>query len=148
MKTYVCQVCHHIAFDEAPVDCPVCGSAIENFEKDEQAIRAPADPENLTETEKQHLPVLHVNECGLDHDDQCTSVFIKVGALEHVMESEHLIEFFDLYMNKKYISRVTFTAKHILPEASLHMPTASGTLSVIAYCNVHGCWRTKSKIDE
>ena len=27
MKTFVCQVCGHVAFDQAPVDCPVCGAA-------------------------------------------------------------------------------------------------------------------------
>ena len=148
MKTFVCQVCNHIAFDEAPVDCPVCESAIENFEKDEQAIKASADPENLTETEKKHMPVLSINECGLDHDNECTAVLIKVGELEHVMESEHLIEFIDLYINKKYFSRLAFTAKKIHPVASLHLATNSGTLSVIAYCNVHGSWRTKIKLDE
>jgi len=148
MKTFVCQVCKHIAFDEAPVDCPVCGSAIENFEKDEEAVKSPADPANLTEIEKKHIPVMSINECGIGHDNACTSVNIKVGELEHVMESEHLIEFIDFYMNKKYFSRLTFTAKKIYPEASLHLTDTTGTLSAIAYCNVHGSWRTKIKLDE
>ena len=148
MKTFICQVCNHIAFDEAPVDCPVCGSAIENFEKDEKAIKAPADPASLTETEKKHMPVMSINECGIDHVHECTSVHIKVGELEHVMESEHLIEFIDFYMNKKYFSRLAFTPRKIHPEASLHITDTSGTLSAIAYCNVHGSWRTKIKLDE
>ena len=149
MKTFICQVCRHIAIDEAPVECPVCGSAIENFEKDEQAIKVPADPEHLTETEKKHMPVFRISkDCTGNHDNDCTSVFIKVGEIEHVMESEHLIEFIDLYINKKYFSRVTFTAKKIHPEASLHPKATSGTLSAIAYCNVHGSWRTKIKLDE
>ncbi len=148
MKTFVCQVCKHIAFDEAPVDCPVCGSAIENFEKDEEAIKSPADPENLTESEKKHMPVIIVNECEIGHVNDCTSVHIKVGELEHVMESEHLIEFIDFYMNKKYFSRLTFTAKKIHPEASLHLTDTSGTFSAIAYCNVHGSWRSKIKLDD
>jgi superoxide reductase len=148
MKTFACQVCKHIAFDESPVDCPVCGAAIENFEKDEEAIKTAADTENLTETEKKHIPVINVNECGLDHDNECTAINIKVGELEHVMESEHLIEFIDFYMNKKYFSRLAFTAKKIHPEASLHLTDTTGTLSAIAYCNVHGSWRTKIKLDD
>ena len=148
MKTFVCQVCKHIAFDEAPVDCPVCGSAIENYEKDEQAIKVPANPKNLTESEKKHIPVITVNACGSSHVNECTTVHIKVGELEHVMDSEHLIEFVDFYMNKKYFSRLTFRAKRIHPEASLHITDTLGTLSAIAYCNVHGSWRTKIKLDD
>ena len=149
MKTFVCQVCNHIAFDEAPVDCPVCGYAIENFEKDEEAIKAPADPGNLTEIEKMHMPVVKINkDCSWDHDNDCTSLLIKVGEIEHVMDSEHLIEFIDLYINKKYFSRLTFTAKKIHPAALFHMAADNGTVSVIAYCNTHGSWRTKIKLDE
>ncbi len=149
MKSFVCQVCNHIAFDEAPVDCPVCGSAIENFEKDDEAIQSPADPGNLLETDNMHIPVIKINTgCSGDHDNTCTSIFIKVGEIEHVMETEHLIEFIDLYINKKYFSRVLFTAKKIHPEATLRISDTSGTLSVIAYCNTHGSWRTKIKLDE
>ncbi len=149
MKTFLCQVCHHIAFDEAPVDCPVCGSAIENYEKDDEAIQSPADPGNLIETDNMHIPVIKINRgCAGDLDNTYTSIFIRVGEIEHVMESEHLIEFIDLYINKKYFSRVMFTAKKIHPEATLRISDTSGTLSVIAHCNTHGSWRTKIKLDE
>ena len=148
MKIFVCQVCHHIAFDEAPVDCPVCNSPIENFEKDEKAIHVPADPENISEMEKKHVPVLRISNCGVDHVNECTGITVKVGEIEHVMESEHLIEFIDLYINKKFFSRLAFTAKKIYPEASLHITDTIGTLSAIAYCNIHGSWRTKIKLDE
>ncbi len=149
MKAFVCQVCKHIAFDEAPVDCPVCESAIENFEKDEQAIKTPADPESLTEIEKMHMPVVKISRnCSGDDDNDCTSLIIKVGEIEHAMDNEHLIDFVDLYINKKYFSRLTFTAKKIHPAALFYLAFNSGTLSVIASCNTHGSWRTKIKLDE
>ncbi len=148
MKKFVCKVCNHIAFDEAPVDCPVCWSAIENFEKDEDAVKTPADPGHLTEIDQMHVPVINISrDCSADHDNDCRSLFIKVGQAEHVMESEHLIEFIDVYINKKYFSRISFTAKKIHPQASLHITDTSGTLSVIAHCNVHGSWRSKVNLE-
>ncbi|UCH80442.1 MAG: hypothetical protein JSW20_11985 [Nitrospiraceae bacterium] len=149
MKTFICQVCNHIAFDEAPVDCPVCESAIEHFEKDEEAIKVPADLENLTNTDKEHVPVVHISrECDIHHNNECSVVSLKVGALEHKMDSEHLIEFIDLYINKKYFSRLMFTSKTIFPAALVHLSADTGTLSVISHCNVHGSWRTNFKLDK
>ncbi len=130
------------------MDCPVCGSAIENFEKDDDALKIPADYDNLTDTDKQHLPVVNLSrKCSITYGSKCTDVLIKVGELEHVMQSEHLIEFIDLYINKKYFSRLAFTSNNIRPAALLHLSADTGTLSAIAYCNNHGSWRTKIKLD-
>jgi superoxide reductase len=144
MKTYVCQVCKHIAFNGAPVDCPVCGAAIENFENVPDAVKKPADGDNLTEAEKKHIPkVLISGECSLDHADKCTGVRIKIGDIEHVMEAEHFITFIDIYINEKYMTRVNLTPQKIHPSAELHLITTSGELTVIANCNVHGNWMTR-----
>ena len=149
MKTFVCQVCGHVAFDQAPVDCPVCESAIENFENDPDAIKKPADPDNLNELEKKHLPKMQIDKaCGLNHDDGCVTLRVSIGEAEHVMESEHCINFIDVYIHRKYISRVLFTAKRVRPAATLHLNIDKGTLSVIASCNVHGYWRAKMKLTE
>jgi desulfoferrodoxin-like iron-binding protein len=147
MKTFVCRICNHIAFDEAPVDCAVCGSAIENFEMDEQAIRVPVDPGNPDESEKMHMPDINLSECCFDHEGGCIPVLIRVGEIEHVMESEHLIEFIDLYINKKFISRLSLTSKKIRPAALIHLSTGDGILSAIGHCNVHGSWITKIRLD-
>ncbi len=149
MKLFVCQVCKHIAFDEAPVDCPVCGMAIENFESDPEAIKKPEDADNLTEMERKHMPYLHISEeCSLDHVDGCIDVKILVGEIEHVMETEHFITFIDLYVSKKYLTRVLLTPKRIHPAAELHLNKSSGKLTVIANCNVHGSWITKIELNE
>lgn len=147
LKTFVCQICGHIAFNEAPIECPVCGSAIENFENDPDAIKSPVDPENRSELEKKHIPSMRlVKACTSDSGGACTNVIVKVGEIEHAMETEHFIDFIDLYIDRKYFSRVVFTPKRIYPSVHLHVNAVKGMFSAIAHCNVHGSWRGKIKL--
>lgn len=149
MKTFVCQICGHIAFDEAPVECPVCGMPIENFENDPDAVVMPSDPENLNETEKEHIPVIEVKmECGLTPDIPCIDVHVRVGKVMHVMEAEHLIDFIDLYINKRYITRVSFTRKVLYPAARFHVSVHEGVIIAVASCNVHGYWVSRVNLKD
>jgi desulfoferrodoxin-like iron-binding protein len=144
MKTFVCQVCGHIAFDEAPVECPVCGMAIENFENEPDAIKKPSDPDHLTELEKMHVPVIRFRKgCSLAPEVECIDLQIKVGEIIHVMESEHLINFIDLYVNKRYITRISLTHKKLYPAAGFHLMVTEGVITVVAACNVHGHWMAR-----
>lgn len=144
METYLCRVCRHISFDNAPVDCPVCMSPIETFEKDPEAIKVPSDPDNLDETEKKHVPVVSVsNQCPLTHKGRCIDVRVSVGEIAHVMESEHFITFVDFYIDKRYLARISFTYKRLHPAALLHLNVDGGRLTVVGNCNVHGNWLTE-----
>ncbi len=147
MKTFTCQICGHVAFDQMPVECPVCGAAIENFEADDEAIKKPVDPENLSETEQKHMPQIVIRkECGLHQDGDCSAAQVTVGSIAHVMESEHYIKFIDFYIDRKYISRVIFTPKNNHPAVTLDLCLTQGTLSAVASCNVHGNWRARTKL--
>ncbi len=149
MKTFVCQVCGHIAFDEAPVDCPVCGMPIENFENVPDAIKIPGDPDNLTEVEKKHVPVVSISrECSSVHGEGCADVHVKVGEIEHVMETEHYIKFIDFYASKKHLARLVLTPRRIHPSISLCLNVNTGKLTVVENCNVHGSWMTKVRLNE
>ena len=149
MKTYICRVCGHIAFDQAPVDCPVCKMPIENFESVPEAIKKPSDPENLTDDDKVHTPVVRISrECNAISHNGCIDVHIKVGAIEHEMTSEHFINFIDIYVDKIYIMRALLTPKRAHPLISLCLNVTSGSLAIISNCNVHGNWITKLKLDE
>lgn len=149
MKTFVCQICGHIAFDQAPIDCPVCGAAIENFDNDPEVIKKPADLDNLTELETMHIPVIRVKrQCSLDASVECIDVHIKIGETMHVMESEHFINSIDLYVNKRYVTRVVLTHKMLYPASGFHLNISEGILTVIANCNVHGHWITKINLQE
>jgi superoxide reductase len=149
MKTFVCQICGHIAFDEAPVECPVCGMPIENFENVPDAVKTPADPDNLSELEKKHVPHVTIGrECSSVHGEGCADVYVKIGEIEHVMETEHYIKFIDFYASKRYLARLILTPQQIHPKVSLCLNVNTGKLTVVENCNVHGSWMTKIKLDE
>jgi len=146
MKTYVCRVCHHVKFDEAPVNCPVCEAPIENFERDDNAIKRPSAPDCLTEFEKKHLPMLEIKKgCSLAGGN-CIDVLVRIGEIEHEMESEHYISFIDFYIDKRYISRTILTPKSLHPATVLHLNVDGGRLIVIENCSIHGYWMTEKEI--
>jgi desulfoferrodoxin-like iron-binding protein len=148
METYLCKVCGHISFDNAPVDCPVCMAPIENFKKDPDVIKKPADPDLLNELEKKHVPVVTVTQtCGLIPGSECIDVKVKIGEIEHVMESEHYINFIDFYIDKRYLARVHLTYKRLHPATTLCLNVDEGKLRIIENCNVHGSWMTEIALD-
>jgi superoxide reductase len=149
METHVCRKCGHIAFDNAPVDCPVCKAAIEHFDNNPEAIKKPLDPDNLNEMEKKHIPVVTLTkECCLIPGSGCVDVQVKVGEIEHVMESEHYINFIDYYIDKRYLARVQLTYKRLHPADALCLNVDGGTLAVIENCNVHGSWMTEVNLNK
>lgn len=142
MKTLECKVCGHIEFDEAPEFCLVCRSPKTAFKENPEAIKHPADPANLTDGDKKHIPAIKVTGCGLI--EGCTDVHAVVGEIEHVMEAKHLIRYLDYYINHQFASRVWLSAEHCHPATSLHLKAKPGdTVTVIENCNVHGNWMSE-----
>ena len=141
MKGYVCKICKFISIDgSAPDKCPVCGAPKTAFEEKEDAIKTAGDPNNLTEGEKKHIPVITlVKKCGLIPEG-CQDVHVKMGEIQHPMQPEHYIVHIDFYIDKKFISRVILTPDKLNPAAALHLKAEAGKLSVIELCNLHGAW--------
>lgn len=141
MKSYVCKVCKYISIDgTAPDKCPVCGSPKSAFEEKEGAIKTPADLNNLTELEKKHIPVITiVKKCGLSLES-CQDVHVKMGQVQHPMQSDHYIIHIDFYIDKGFIARVHLTPEKLNPAAALHLKAKSGKVTAIELCNLHGAW--------
>lgn len=141
MKGFVCGVCKFISINgSAPDTCPVCSAPKTSFHEREDALNSPKDTENLTETEKKHLPVIvQVKECGLISQG-CQDVHVKVGEIEHPMQQEHYIMHIDLYIDNEFISRVILTPTTLNPAAALHLKAQTGKLTAVELCNVHGAW--------
>ena len=139
MKLFVCNVCGHVAFDNAPDKCPVCGAT--KFTEDANALKKPADPNNLTDGDKKHIPNFTVvKQCGLI-PGTCTDVHVKIGEILHVMEEKHWIGWIDMYLNKKFIARYEMTPNGPNPCVGMHLKNdKAGTLTAIEWCNVHGKW--------
>ncbi|MEN8261924.1 MAG: desulfoferrodoxin family protein, partial [Nitrospirota bacterium] len=129
--------------------CPVCGMPIENFENVPDAIKIPGDPNNLTEVERKHVPVVLISrECSSVHGEGCADVHVKIGEIEHVMETEHYIKYIDFYASKKYLTRLVLTPQRIHPSVGLCLNVNTGKLTTVGNCNVHGSWMTKVRLNE
>lgn len=140
MKAFICQTCAHRSLeDQAPEKCPVCGS--QSFQQDENAIMGIQDPNNITDAEKKHTPVVKVHkECNMI--DGCVGVHAMVGEILHPMEEAHLIKFIDFYQDKKFITRVQLTPS-VNPGTGVNIKNPQGKLQVVEFCNLHGAWMTE-----
>ncbi|MCM8799427.1 MAG: desulfoferrodoxin [Candidatus Omnitrophica bacterium] len=146
MNLYVCGKCGYIAFEVIPEACPVCGAKKEAFEQDNSAIKSPVDPNNLSELEKKHIPVIKIErKCGLI-DSGCLDVNIKIGEIIHPMQSQHFIMYIDVYLDKNFISRYHLTAEKLNPALGIHLKVKEGKLLVLENCNLHGRWITEKDI--
>lgn len=145
MNTFVCKVCGHIAFGEAPDNCPVCGAPKTSFIITPDAIKKPADLNNLTEGDKKHIPVITVSKtCGLAGPG-CTDVTVKTGEILHVMEEKHFIVYIDLYHDHKFIARYHMTPA-LNPIITAHLKVAEGVFTALEFCNIHGKWMSEVKL--
>jgi superoxide reductase len=147
MKGYVCKVCGFISIDgAAPDNCPVCGAPKTAFAGKDDAIKTAEDPNNLSELEKKHIPLITVvRKCGLIPEG-CLDVHVKMGQIQHPMQPEHYIMHIDFYIDKKFIARVHLTPEKLNPAAALHLKTASGKLTAIELCNLHGTWINEERL--
>jgi superoxide reductase len=140
MDTFVCGKCGYVAFGQAPESCPVCGALNQAFEQDNTAIKKPADPKNLTELEKKHIPVIRISkQCGLV-ESGCIDVNIKIGEILHVMEAKHYIMYIDVYLDYAFICRYHMSPEKLNPVLGIHLKVASGKLVALENCNLHGRW--------
>lgn len=147
MRVFECSVCGHIEFNEPPEKCLVCGSLKSAFKENPDAIKKPADPAALTDSEKKHIPAITVvKECGLIPDSGCFDVHAKVGEIIHVMEEKHYIRYLDFYLDYRFISRVWLSPEVCHPAACLHMKVSSGKITVLENCNVHGNWMSEADL--
>lgn len=144
---FECQTCGHVEFDKAPALCLVCRSKTEAFRENAAAIKQPADPSSLNESEKKHVPVIVVvKECGLLPDSGCTDVHVKVGGIPHVMTAEHHIRCIDLYLDHVFLSRVWLSPEKMHAAAGWHLNAGSGLLTAVENCNIHGNWMSETAI--
>ncbi len=141
MKADVCKICGFISISgSVPEKCPVCGAPKTAFQEKEDAIKTPADVNNLTELEKKHIPAITVvKKCGLIPEG-CHDAHAKIGEIEHPMQEKHYILEIDFYIDKEFISRIKLTPDKLNPAACLHLKAGGGKLTAIPHCNLHGSW--------
>ena len=89
------------------------------------------DPENATDFEKKHTPVLEISG---------GKVIVKIGEITHPMEDDHYIEFIELFKDGISIAKKELKPGD-KPEAEFENVTL-GNLKAQELCNLHGLWES------
>jgi len=141
VKGIVCKICGYIAINgKTPDKCPVCSKPGTEFAEKADAIKTAADPKNMNDSEKKHVPsFLVVKQCGLIPGG-CIDVHIKVGTVIHVMQPEHFIGHIDSYIDGEFVSRTSFPSDKLNPATVLHVKAGGCKISAVEWCNMHGAW--------
>lgn len=111
-------------------------------------INEAADPHNLSDLEKRHIPLIRAPETV--RSGECFEVRVEVGELlPHPNEYKHFVQFMDLYADGTFLVRVDLTAGRTCPKAtfcvSLQHPAKE--LRAYAHCNLHGTWKGRKAIE-
>ena len=119
---YICRHCGNVVEkvidSKVPVIC--CG------EKMEKLI-----PNTVEASGEKHLPVVRV---------EGNAVTVNVGAVDHPMSEEHLIEWVQLKTDKG--AQRKFLNPGEAPVVRFELKDEK-PLEVYAYCNLHGLWMSK-----
>jgi superoxide reductase len=105
------------------------------------------DPQNMTDLEKKHLPIITTRRSVTK--GECFEVVVEVGRLmAHPNEPGHHIDFVELYADHTYLARIDFTARTTCPimKVCLSLDHIHGRLRAFAHCNLHGTWEGQAEI--
>lgn len=106
------------------------------------------DPENMTDLEKKHLPVITAPKSV--RKGECFEVAVEVGKLmQHPNELGHHIKLVELYAGQTYLARMDFTAKTACPtmKVCVELERNYGKLRAFEHCNLHGTWEGDADIE-
>ena len=103
-------------------------------------VNRPDDPDNMTDLDKKHLPVIDAPDKA--SAGETIQVSVEVGKLlAHPNEPTHHIEFIDLYEDEVYLTRADFTGGKVNPQVTFEvMLKKGGRLRAFCSCNLHGVW--------
>ena len=123
VKFYKCEHCGNIAVkvvdSKVPLVC--CG------EKMVELV-----PDSVDAAVEKHVPAVDMVE---------RTVHVNVGAVDHPMEEAHFIEFVCLVTDKSY--QIHPLRPGQAPHADFYICADEHPVTVYAYCNLHGLWKTE-----
>ena len=111
-------------------------------------MNKPADPANMTDPEKKHMPVI---ECpDTVKAGEPFQVKINVGEIPHVMEEAHHVQWIDVYSGNNFNVRIDLTPVFTKPEVSVTLQKGgahrTSKIRVVERCNLHGQWEAIKEI--
>jgi len=111
-------------------------------------VNRPLDPDNLTDLEKKHLPVVTAPD--RVKAGEWFDVTVEVGKLmAHPNEQGHFIRFIDLYAGDKYLARLSLATGTTWPvlRTRVRLCKHLGPLRALDVCNLHGAWEGVKTIE-
>lgn len=107
-------------------------------------VQRAADPSNLTELEKKHVPAIKTS--GATNIGEPVLVEVKVGQIPHPMKEAHYIEWIELYDGDKLASKISLKGGDA-PEARFSVNlTESTRLKAVESCTIHGKWESDQEV--
>lgn len=106
------------------------------------------NPNNMTDLEKKHLPVITAPKSV--RKGECFEVTVEAGKLmAHPNEPSHYIEFIELYADHTYLARMDLTARRTCPAMTVcvSLDHTHGKLRAFDHCNLHGTWESQAQIE-
>jgi desulfoferrodoxin-like iron-binding protein len=141
---FVCSVCGHVEFGNAPEFCPICHAPKEKFDLNNNVFsEAQATYKDAAIS---HTPVIIVNkQSTLISETPTYEVQVRIGKKLHPMEEQHHIRFIDCYVDDKYFARMILTIGSS-PAATFYTKAAGATVRAVEVCTVHGHWQAETGI--
>jgi superoxide reductase len=104
----------------------------------EEKVNKPVDPENLTEGEKKHVPIIEAPETVIAGEP--FEVTVTVGSIPHVMEEKHYIEWVELYLHNKLVGRKELSPSDKTARATFRVEADEALIAIkeIETCTIHG----------
>lgn len=144
MNIFICGMCGHLEFGNAPESCPVCKSPREKYSRNDRIFEGSA--EKSKEAAVKHIPAITLNSaCGLIPEQTCMDVIVRIGATLHPMEAAHFIQFIDCYIDEKHASRIML-GPQVFAAGCFHLKTQGKKVTIVENCNIHGYWKSEMNI--
>lgn len=115
--------------------CPICGNMVEIIHAGAGELVCCGQPMQLLvansvdAAKEKHVPVV-TRDNG--------KIKVQIGSVLHPMETAHFIEWIEVSINDQNYRQYLKPGEQ--PQAEFN-DLISGTLSVRAYCNLHGLWK-------
>ncbi|WP_406660362.1 class II SORL domain-containing protein [Methanolobus sp. ZRKC3] len=102
------------------------------------SVQRAKDSQDLTETEKKHIPVIEAPEEVTAGEP--FEVKVTVGSLPHVMEDDHYIQWIELYIDDDLVGKKELDSTEEKAEATFTVVGTEDMISTreIMNCNIHG----------
>ena len=107
-----------------------------------------ADVEDASEVEIMHFPIISAPRRVKKNEPFEVTVEIG-GKTPHPNESEHFIQFIELYAGETFLTRMDYVPRMSRPvmKATITMDHSHGLLRAFGRCNQYGTWLAEKEIE-